>query len=238
MDSALRIVPVKEHAKRTSHLNREVFATEFPRVLVVAPSFSGKTALVGSLLRNPAFGMRKEYMNGANVFLHSSTADLADPQLHGSGILPENVRDRYSPADVEELFAEQKSHIHALGARAKAICLLLDDVVTEVSSAKDDPLTRAFTKGRHHNCSVWLLSQGYMFVPRGCRLNASDLVVFRCNPTEIERLAKEQSGVTPERFRQIYEHAVREPFSFLHISCASPLERRFRVRFDGPFIEP
>ena len=238
MDSALRIVPVKEQAKRTSHLNRDVFATEFPRVLVVAPSFSGKTALVGSLLRNPAFGLRKEYMNGANVFLHSSTADLADPQLHGTGILPENVRDHYSPADVEELFAEQKRHIHELGARAKPICLLLDDVVTEVTSAKDDPLTRAFTKGRHHNCSVWLLSQGYMFVPRGCRLNASDLVVFRCNPTEIERLAKEQSGVTVERFRQIYEHAVREPYSFLHISCASPLERRFRVRFDGPFIEP
>ena len=235
---SLAVVPVKERSKRASHLNREVFATECPRVLVIAPSFSGKTAMIGSLLRNPAFGMRREYMNGANVFLHSSTADLADPQLDGTGILQENVRERYDPEDVEELFAEQKKHITNLGARAKPICLILDDVVTEVTNAKDDPLTRAFTKGRHHNCSVWLLSQGYMFVPRGIRLNASDVIVFRCNPTEIDRLAKEQPGVSPERFKQIYEHAVKEPYSFLHIACAAPLSRRYRVRFDGPIIDP
>lgn len=234
----LGIVPVKEPSKRTSHLNREVFATEFPRVLVIAPSFSGKTSLIGCLLRDPAFGMRQEYMRGANVFLHSSTADLADPQLDGTGILPENVRGHYEPADVEELFAEQREHIKRLGHRAKPICLILDDVVTEVTQAKDDPLTRAFTKGRHHHCSVWLLSQGYMFVPRGIRLNASDVIVFRCNPTEIDRLAKEQTGVTADRFKQIYELAVAEPYSFLHISCASPLSRRYRVRFDGPIITP
>ena len=71
------------------------------------------------------------------------------------------------PVDLQNMFDSNKKNL-----------IILDDMMHEC--AKDDRVTQLFTRGRHSNLSVILLSQGqYHKNQRTINLNSDYLVIFK-----------------------------------------------------------
>ena len=90
-----------------------------------------------------------------------------------------------------------------------------------------------YTRARHHNCSVWFLTQMYFQVPRAIRLNCGYVVLFNNhNSREIRLLDTELSNFDKGVFRKMYNDALSKKYSFLFIdNVTKDVGRRFRKGF-------
>ena len=202
------------------------------RSLYIAPSFSGKTLAIGNLLTNPHFGYGELF--GKNIFIFSPTITLGDPSLYGVNIPEENIFEDYDEAIIEEIMKEQSEIIEDKKFQKKKaphILIILDDVITSIGDAKRDTLKRGFFSFRHWKISCILTSQQFNQVPRGIRLNASNIFVFTVNNSEVKRIADEQA-IDQNLFTQIYEQATEEPFAFLHINMKASIKEKYLQNYD------
>ena len=205
------------------------------RNLYIAPSNSGKTLAFANLLTNDIFGYKKLF--GKNIFIFSPTIGLDDPSLYGVQIPSENIFDDYYEDIIDSIVNEQNEIIKEFGKKnAPHILLILDDLITSIPDTKKDILKKLFFSARHYCISLIINSQSFTQVPRALRLNASNLFVFQVNDSEIKRIAEEQP-IRAAVFREIYEQATEEPFSFLHINMKKHFKRRYWLRYEPIMFE-
>ena len=199
------------------------------RIVVVAPSNSGKSVMISNLISSRELPYRSYFKK--NIFIWSSTFSLDDPSFAMSDNIDKaNVYDEYNESTITDLLNEQTSIIKQYGKKkAPHLLFIFDDVVQEIPR-NGSILSRLFFSARHYNISLILLSQQYKMVPRAIRLNASDIVIFQTgNNAEITKIAEEQA-IPIEKFKQILKDATDEPFSFLVIHNKLPIKDRYQLR--------
>ena len=234
MDSLYQVkemIPESEKKKLDTDTKIAKHLPQVPfRCLYIAPSFSVKTLSIANLLTNPIFGYKQIFKK--NIFIFSPTVTLDDPSFYNVEILEENIFSDYNEAIINEIVEEQTEIINEFSKKkAPHILLILDDVITSIGDARRDTLKRGFFSFRHYKISVILTSQLFTAVPRGIRLNASNLFIFTVNNSEVKRIAEEQP-IDQADFHEIYKHATEEPFSFLHIDMKKPVKERYFLRYE------
>ena len=124
------------------------------------------------------------------------------------------------PVDLQNMFDSNKKNL-----------IILDNMMHEC--AKDDRVTQLFTRGRHSNLSVILLSQGqYHKNQRTINLNSDYLVIFKNarDRSQIYNLARQFIPTNPRFLVWAYEDATKTPHSYLLLDLSPSTDDKHRVR--------
>jgi hypothetical protein len=207
------------------------------RIIVVAPSNSGKSVLISNLISSRDLPYRKYFKK--NIFIWSSTFSLDDPSFSMSdNIEKSNVYDEYSENTVMSIVDEQIGIIHKFTKKkAPHLLFIFDDIINDLPQSRQSVMNKLFFSARHYNISLILLSQQYKMTPRPVRLNASDVIIFQTgNNAEITKISEEQA-ISADKFKQILRDATNEPFSFLVIHNKLPIKDRYQLRLSNKIYE-
>ena len=99
-------------------------------------------------------------------------------------------------------------------------------------------LNRLFLSGRHHAISTIVAVQKITLTSTPIRVNATGLLAFKVrNQKEYESIENEVTALVDRKtFREIWEEATNEPYSFLFIRLnATSLNTTFMKRFEQHF---
>lgn len=207
------------------------------RIIVVAPSNSGKSVLISNLISSRDLPYRKLFKK--NIFIWSSTFSLDDPSFSMSDNIEKgNVYDEYNEQSVMEIVNEQIGIIHKYTKKkAPPILFIFDDIINDLPQSRQSVMNKLFFSARHYSISLILLSQQYKMTPRPVRLNASDVIIFQTgNNAEITKISEEQA-IPADKFKQILRDATNEPFSFLVIHNKLPIKERYQLRLSNKIYE-
>lgn len=221
----------RDDVKRTP--GQKCYAMPPPGTMVVVGSTgSGKTTIVGNLLKKS--NMLNKYFDEIYVFCLSPCTTLID---HVKEVKEEHVYLENDPQQLADLYAKQKRAMSSLGfKRTPHVLFILDDIVQSKKFMNAPVLSDIFFGGTHSKCSLWLLSQNYMSVPRRLRMNCHSLILCHgVNNTEIERFSDEwQSAyMLKKEFMDVVKYALTEKYSFLFVNGTHPDKRlMFRRGFN------
>jgi GTPase SAR1 family protein len=228
------LMPLDGQVKRTddplpnSHVNW----------LIIGKKGSGKSTLILNLLKRKSSPYYKNY---DNIFMISPTAcrdskfaDLVDEireedkyyEELNDDIINEIVDKLYAYNDdyvkkqeeaIEEMKLKKRKNIPAI--RQPSNLLILDDCLHMLpKSGANSSVNKIFTTSRHMKLSIWLLTQKMNKVNPLIRNNSDMITVFPTdNKKEFESIS-EDWNIDRNRLQKLYDYAVDEPNSFLHIS--------------------
>jgi len=131
--------------------------------------------------------------------------------------------------------------------RPPTTALILDDVLGSTALASTEAFTKLCIANRHLaplsqpfgnrqalGVSVFILAQSYTgqnnAIPRACRENATDLILFENKQKQQLKKIKEELGgaVDENQFQQAYDYAIQKKHDNLTISFGGCPEKRFR----------
>ena len=201
-------------------------------MVVIGSTGSGKTNLVCTLLKEAH--MLKDYYDKIYVFCLSPCPMLEE---HVEQIKEKNIFLEDDPTQLKELYDSQKKALSSMGfKRTPHVLFILDDIVQSKSFLKAKVLTDIFFGGTHSKCSLWLLSQNYMSVPRRLRMNAHSLILCHgINNTEIERFTEEHqsSFMDKKEFMRLVKYALTDAYSFMFVNNTHPNKKlKYRRGFN------
>jgi hypothetical protein len=204
--------------------------------VIVGSTGSGKTTIVGNLLSNKH--MLKDYYDKIYVFCLSPCTTLID---NVEQIQEEDVFTDDNPDKLRELYEINKKSVKSVGfKRTKHVLFILDDIVQSNTFMNSKIMTDIFFGGTHAKCSLWLLSQNYMSVPRRLRMNCHALILCHgVNNTEIERFATEwQSAyLKKDEFIKLVEYCLDKPYSFMFVNATNPNKKEmYRCGFNSILV--
>lgn len=193
---------------------------------------SGKSCLARNLLERFYVMPEEKKSYYDRIFLFSPTNDDSF-----DGLIEEDMKfQECDPEDLEAILKHINEEIEEKGVENSGRNLLIfDDCVAEKKLMNSKSFRRVCISNRHHNASVWILTQKYHSVPRTNRLQASAVFIFNPNHSEVKRIMDEhQSGnLTAIQFEQMIRFAsCDDPYSFLFINLKGPLKQRFRKNLD------
>lgn len=159
------------------------------------------------------------------------------------GKIPEeNFFHIYTDKELELILDRQKAEIDALKKHgqpkylADRICIIFDDQVGSslFSNTRHNYFTGINTRHRHYSTSMVIVSQGYKEIPKTIRANFTCLILFDiANDKEVEVIYEENTmGLKREQWLQLFNHAVKEPFSFLFLNGQKEKGKRAYMRFE------
>ena len=140
-------------------------------------------------------------------------------------------------ADHTRIVAEQKKK----GKRIAGCLFIIDDFADDPKVTHDpkNATTSLFIRGRHAGISCWIGTQKIRAIATPVRVNSQALFIFRLrNQFEYDQIAEEVSALVDKKtFRELYDYATAEPYSFLYINLAAPTsDTMFFLRFDQRLI--
>lgn len=130
--------------------------------------------------------------------------------------------------------------------RPVTTALILDDVLGSTALASTEAFTKLCIMNRHIaplsqpfgnrqalGVSVFILAQSYTgqnAIPRSCRENATDLILFENKQKQQLKKIKEElaSAIDENQFQQAYDYAIQKKHDNLTISFSGCPEKRFR----------
>ena len=120
--------------------------------------------------------------------------------------------------------------------RKRKILIIFDDMISHVLSDKKGQqiLKDLFTRCRKLNISLCFLTQSYFSVPKDVRLNCTHYILFKLNnERELQNIAINHSGdIDYKDFIKIYRDCTKQPFNFLTIDAARPIDKKIIKNFD------
>jgi len=223
------------------------------RAIVVAPSGAGKTVLLQSMVldlyRRPS---GKSPFSRIYIWSPSVNVDLAwvpvKKFIRGAQGVDEGKEkvcfDSYRPEEMEEVVDTQKKIVDAQKKRGDkrlySILIIVDDFADEVAfTRRSSLLWMLYVRGRHYGISSISSVQRYRVLSPIIGTNATALIIFTLrNVKGLEALTEENSAlVSRERFREMYEEATAEPYSFLFVNgTAKTIDETFFLRFERPLV--
>ena len=117
---------------------------------------------------------------------------------------------------------------------SKRTLIILDDAISEIQDNKF--ITKLFTKYSHHfDTSVVLISQNLYHKGKEMRtisLQAHYIVLFpnRRDQTQVTTLGRQVFPGKSKFFKEVYEDATREPYSYLFLDLKPNTREDLRVR--------
>ena len=115
----------------------------------------------------------------------------------------------------------------------------MDDMVLEADRLNKIP--NYFVRGRHHNCSVFYLSQTFFGIPRKVRLNANYYAIFNLpSLTEVARIHREIAGdLDKKQFLDLIKQSLAEQYNFFFVATDEKKKMlKYRQGLDGLLIQP
>lgn len=96
-----------------------------------------------------------------------------------------------------------------MNARQMNMMIVLDDVVSDIKELEhNSAMTKLFLNRRHllanGTISIVLASQKYTLIPSRLRTNANQVIAFRLNPKDMEKLKEDQVDVPDDVWAQIH----------------------------------
>jgi len=153
----------------------------------------------------------------------------------------------YDEFDEESLTEFVKHHEKVVEQQKRAgshklfgVLIVLDDLAaTSVMRNPRGIIAHLAVRGRHSCASLILSSQSYKAIHPLIRTQLNLLLLWRqFQQKEFQSLQDEVSAVAhPDRFKEMFEEALREPYSFLSIDFQKfrdHPEQAFKVRFERP----
>jgi len=195
-------------------------------------SGSGKSVVLANLIT------RKDMLGGwfDDIYLISPTGETDDIQK-SIGIKKSNVfTDVMEGIEyVAEALQDNAEIIKKVGAdKAPKICLIFDDCISDRELMKNSWFVKSFIACRHYNCTTFICTQSFTRVPRVCRLQASNTIIFGSSLDEVKVLSETYCPAmyTKGEFANIINRATKEPYSFLYVNAKAKPSERFRKNFD------
>lgn len=174
---------------------------------------SGKTLLACNICHS-----HKKYFKN-NIYILSNTIndtliklcdDLDATLLH-------DIYDEDGKDIILELIKYQQK-LRKYGEKVEPILIILDDFIdSNIFNKKRSSILSLFTRGRHANISVLVLSQRYRLIPASIR----DLSMYKyffkpMNSKEKKAIVEENCGwLSPEEFEKIFDEITSVKYNFL-----------------------
>ena len=117
------------------------------------------------------------------------------------------------------------------------ILIIIDDAVGVKALERGSIITNSFSRHRHLYISFLYAVQIYKAMPPVVRVNLSAILIFKIfNKGELKKIIEEQAvGVPDKTWMAIYDHATKEPYSFLYVNYKHPTYRYFK-KFTTPLV--
>ena len=206
--------------KRENHPLKHSFLPSLPmRMLIVAPSNSGKSNLLKNMLLRPEFGYRDYFIdqktNALNYFVFSRTLG-ADHTLDSLvDQLPKfHAYREWDDTIIHDIMEYSRSKTD------RGVLLILDDMITDANAfnkRSGNLLNELAFMGRHHKVSFIITAQSYTSIQRPIRINTSAIIAFNLkNKREEEAFLNEQNMW--ENIRDLYTMAISPKYGFLYLN--------------------
>lgn len=218
------------------------------RTFLTGSSGAGKSNLIANLLLREEFGFDSFF---TEIFIFSNTAmnDDVYQDVIGNIISEENIIDSVEemPFVIQniidkqrelknkiQLFHEERGTPEQSRDFMPKILLIFDDMASE-QLIKTKQFKQLFFKSRHNNISLMVLMQYFHLLPKDCRQNCSNFIIFEIQTAEIKSICEQlcPSILTYKKFQRLIEHATAKPFNFLHINNRLPKDQRFFRNFEN-----
>ena len=206
--------------KRENHPLKHSFLPILPmRMLIVAPSNSGKSNLLKNMLLRPEFGYRDYFTdpktNALNYFVFSRTLG-ADHTLDS---LVDQLPKFHAYREWDDtIIRDIMEYSHSKTDRG--VMLILDDMITDANAfnkRSGNLLNELAFMGRHHKVSFIITAQSYISIQRPIRINTSAIIAFNLkNKREEEAFLNEQNMW--ENIRDLYTIAISPKYGFLYLN--------------------
>lgn len=225
------------------------YAPKHPfRLVVTGESGSGKTTVACHLLEK----MYKNYFHKIDFF---SPTVKSDPSWSCIDFEDNDRIKVHEELDIEELAAiydeaHSKVEQHKQGNKGteksmsmkdtERRLIVLDDTIANRRFMMSPELLLFFIRGRHDNISIMLLTQSYMKCERSCRINATDIIFFPGNMSEVDRISKEMCppNCSTKEFQRLVQFTTQKKYDFLFIKRREEPTKRFRRNFKDIVIPP
>ena len=204
------------------------------RLLVSGATKSGKSTTAYSLITDKRF----YYKFFDIIILFSKTLHIDDIFRHvvGEGekfaVNTLNATDKPTEAGLIKIYEEQEKITEE--GKVNKMLIIFDDCIGD-KILKTKAFENIFYRGRHINISIMVLLQKYNAIPRGARLNCSDIICFRPQTRrEMEIIAEENAceGITKKRLMKLIGHATSKKYNFCYIRKEDDACNMVRKNFD------
>ena len=216
------------------------------RMILLAPSGSGKTVLLSNLILNIYRGCFER------IFVFSPSIDIDKTWEPVKKYQTDTMRasekgkeklyfDHYNPADLENIIETQHKIIKMMKAAKRtklfSVLVVIDDFADDPIFTRQSKLLHSlFTRGRHNSISTIVSTQKFASIHPIVRVNAVALIVYRLrNNKEVESFLEEVSGLTGKKeLLAIYKAATDDEYSFLYVNLAArKVSEMFYKNFTG-----
>lgn len=187
-------------------MDPETFAQELVvpfRMSVASKSNSGKTLLVSELIQE-LLNLEKIYL--AFVFSNSY-------QMNGDyAFLPEKCKSKFDPAKLRALLDSQAK---VPKEKRKQILVVLDDVLDDKNAVGNDTVMAFYTRGRHANISVILMSQvANRVLTPAVKENSCYILYSRLNRQQLSVLWESITNMDKQEFIRFSEF-INKNYNFI-----------------------
>ena len=244
-------IPIVKPRNITEYEYKQSKYDHVPRItfrsIIVASSTGGKTVLIQNLILDVY-----RYCF-SRIFIFSPSVNTDPTFVEVKEYVRENMKvdDKKETLYYEEYNAEELAQVidtqtkiitymkdHDM-KKIYSILIVVDDHADDLNFVRHSKLLHGLAmRGRHQAISFILSTQKYRSLANIIRLNASSLYIFKLKTqTELDAFIEESSAlVDKEKLLEMYNEAVREPYSFLYININSKdVNKMFYIRFEKVF---
>jgi len=207
------------------------------RILMVGGSGQGKSNLALNMLYKPMLVFEKLYVYSSMLdqpkykFLKRHY-DMLDEMVRKECDIEQKtiVKWQDNLSGIDKILEELDSDYRNL--------ILIDDFSCAPSKTEQAAIDILYTKCRHKNCSIMILTQLYFRAPasRPVRNNITHAILMQnYNNQELQLLQKELGSDLPRgEFRKLYNYILSKKYAFMLIDNETDDKRkRYRNGFDG-----
>lgn len=191
------------------------------RIIMNAPSHSGKTNIILNLIKSDAM-----YKNYFKVYIFSKTFH-DDAAWEAIDINDIYVKEEIDPDFIQSILDKQEEDRKRLKEEdnlkdLQRILIIIDDLMNEVSLSKRDPVSKLFTRGRHYNISTAITTQSVSGLNPHIRKSASHQIYLRNQEEEMLCAGKENAYHigNKKKFYQMFKYVMEcGDYDFLVVNC-------------------
>lgn len=186
------------------------------RMVVVAPSGSGKTNFILNMLQK--FSQGKGTFNTITIITKNKQEPLYE-WLEDKTKKTVKILEGIENIPSLDKFNKEDQHI-----------VIFDDLVLEKDQKK---MNEFYIRGRKKGISVCYLSQSFFKIPKVIRTNCNYFVILKLSgKRDLNLILSEfELGVSKDELIDMYEYATNEKFNVLLIDVEAPKEKKFRKNF-------
>ena len=193
--------------------------------IIGAPG-TGKSSLLLSMFRNPAF-YKKKYNH---IYLFTPEGSFKSVVNHPFKEHDKVFHDLHEDDlyDIEEELLAIKDECLEEDFELEHSCVIIDDFASDL---KDKELIRVLkkmlTKSRHMLCSFIFTLQAYNMLPLVLRKQITNVILFKPkNKVELESVRKELIGMNEKKSQELMDYIFDSPYNHLDIDTASGQMRK------------